>query len=109
MIRGRPSRSCIALATIVIGLLLHELVHAGGGAAFLAHFGPALLLLAPLLLGRYPGERVLERMSRRGAPRRRRRRVRTGRRPARPQPRRRGALMGEHLATRPPPLGGPAG
>lgn len=72
--------------------------------AILAQLAPALLLLALLLVGRYPGERVLVRYAARRAPALRRA---PGRLPRR-RPRRSwvpaGALLGRHMAVRPPPV-----
>lgn len=71
--------------------------------AIVAQLAPALLLAALLLVGRYPGERVLVRLATRRPARRPaatpappRRRARSAWLPA-------GALIGRHLAVRPPP------
>jgi len=70
---------------------------------------PALLLAAPLLLRRYPGERLLVRLG--GRPRRRRPRPSAAPH-VRPTPATRvprgGLLMGFALAVRPPPATLPA-
>jgi hypothetical protein len=71
----------------------------------LALLAPALLLALPLLLGRYVGEDVIERLrTARLAPARRRARQAASplRRRARSMPRGTG-LMAGHLARRPPP------
>jgi len=87
------------LAALAIGLVL-----AGSGTTLL-FLGPWLLVLAPLLAGRYVGERSLVRLAR--TPRRRPRRPPAARPVARrPSVRvlpRGGCLIGCSLAVRPPP------
>ena len=102
------------LALIVVAVLASVALHAGGvggvgGVGELAaHVGPALLLLALLVGGRYPGEQTLRRFMK---PRRvpRRRASITARPPRRLVLARRACLLAEHLATRPPPRTGLAG
>jgi len=76
--------------------------------AVLAQLAPALLLLVTLLAGRYPGERVLLRLAARRPRRRRRVHVAVARR-SRSAWVRAGALIGRHLAVRPPPAAAGAG
>ena len=71
----------------------------------LALLAPALLLALPLLAGRYPGEKVIERLR---APRRTHARRRTKQVTPRLSPVARhmprgGGLVASHLARRPPP------
>ncbi len=77
----------------------------------LIYLAPALLILVPLLYGRYPGDDALVRAARRGRPQRRRL-------PAADPPRRRacisvllprgGRLVGAALAGRAPPAPAPS-
>jgi hypothetical protein len=72
----------------------------------LLYLAPALVLLALLVAGLYPGERALERVRLRWAPRRlrpARAMPRPGRPPVRLLPRG-GRLLGASVAARPPPL-----
>lgn len=88
-------------------MIVLALVHVSGGFGGLGFMAPTILLLAPLLLGRYVGE---ERIASLAA------RVRARRRPHRLAPRirgharpverllsRGGALIARSLAVRPPP------
>jgi len=99
------------LALGVVAVVASVALHAGGvgGVGELAaHVGPALLLLALLVGGRYPGEQTLRRfMQPRRVPRRRA--SITARPPRRLVLARRACLLAEHLATRPPPRTGLAG
>ena len=99
------------LALGVVAVLASTALHAGGvgGVGELAaHVGPALLLLALLAGGRYPGEQTLRRFlqTRRATGRRASIRARPTRRLVLA---RRACLLAEHLATRPPPRTGLAG
>jgi len=51
------------LAAAVLGTLSAVLVTVGGASAELLVFAPLLLLLTPLLMGRYVGERSLRRLA----------------------------------------------
>lgn len=99
--RGRSSITLLALAGLAVTWsLLATGVHAAGAAAIL----PVLLLLAPLLAQRYPGEARITRLRERRRPTLRRVRVNA---PA-PRPVRRVAVRGRLLlargmAVRPPP------
>lgn len=84
-------------------MLLQGIAGVGDGLAMLA---PALLLVVPLLAGRYPGEEALERvrLARLAPPRSRRRALRTGGpRRSRACVPRGGMLLAARLAKRPPP------
>ena len=96
------------LALSVAAILASVALHAGGACELAAHLGPALLLLALLVGGRYPGEQTLRRFMK---PRRvpRRRASITARPPRRLVLARRACLLAEHLATRPPPNTGLVG
>ena len=76
-----------------------------GGCAGLAHALPFVLLVIPLLAGRYLGERHLVRLIGAPPPRSRRHTAPRGSRPlyARTLPRG-GCLIAHSLAVRPPPL-----
>jgi hypothetical protein len=107
--RTLSNRRIRLVLTLMLGLALHGLPHAGGLADLLSHASPVLLLLVPLLLGRYPGERLIAR----AVASRRPRVHRAGHPSPRGRPlflRRRAAVMAEYLATRPPPIrvGAPA-
>ena len=99
----------IALAAITAVWTLGMLA-LGVGDAFI-YLAPALLILVPLLNGRYPGDDVLVRAARRGRPQRRppprcdppRRRARS----AALLPRG-GRLVGAALAGRAPPVPAPS-
>ena len=75
-----------------------------GGCVGLAHLLPFVLIIVPLLAGRYIGEERLARLtgSMRSWPRRRATRAFASRRPARTVPRG-GCLIASFLAVRPPP------
>ena len=101
-----PARRSIALLGLAALAVAWAVLATGGSPTGLVSIVPVLLLLAPLLLRRYPGERRIARL--RGA------RSRTGpacparrRRGARDRPRSRaargGLLLGRRLAVRPPP------
>lgn len=100
--RRSVARRLLALGlvgSLVIGLLL------AGSTTPLLFLAPWLLVLAPLLAGRYLGERSLLRLARGARSRPRRPRVT---RPARRRPAicvlpRGGCLIGSSLAVRPPP------
>ncbi len=94
--RPPPIALCAGLAIVVVLSLVHP------DQAGLACLGPAVLALALLWLGRYPGEQLL---LARIAPLRRRRRSRPSRPRTRPFARvaRGGLLLGVALAGRAPP------
>jgi hypothetical protein len=100
---GRHQRLMLGLA--VLALALTVVLTLLGIGAVLAYGSPVLVLLLPLLGGRYIGAERLERAIRR-ARRRPRRRVATTmpvrRSPVRALPRG-GRLIGFSLAVRPPP------
>ena len=84
-------------------LALGALVLASGGLQGLLMLAPAILLLAVLATGRYPGERVVLRLRR--APRAKlRRAMRAARRRPRPAGRRSRPLLSESRGLRAPPL-----
>jgi hypothetical protein len=94
----------VALALAALGLTV-ALALLGIGAAF-AYASPVLLLLLPLLGGRYIGAERLERairQGRRSAPRRRPVVAPAWRGPERAAVPRGGRLIGFSLAVRPPP------
>lgn len=96
------------IAVAGLGLLVGAwvVVASGGSVAGLAAVAPALLLLAPLLLGSYPGETGIARLrSARGTGSRR---ARAGNAPVPPRPAglavvRGGLLLARRIAVRPPP------
>jgi hypothetical protein len=63
--RLQPALRLLLLVAVAVALI----ALAGAGAALV--LAPAGLLLVPLLLGRFPGERVIRRLARRSAPVRR--------------------------------------
>jgi len=94
------------LAVAVLGTLVAVLVMFGVVGTELLVFAPALLLVTPLLMGRYVGERSLRRLAVRFA--RPHRRVASVLPPAMPGRTRRavvcgGLLLAERLAGRAPP------
>lgn len=94
------------LVIVIVATLSAALVTVGGASADLLAFAPALLLLVPLLMGRYVGERSLRRLSVRFADRRRR--AADNAAPMAPRHPRRlaaagGLLLAERLAGRAPP------
>ena len=101
--RGRSPITLLSLAALAVAW---SAVASGGTAAGYAAIVPILVLLAPLLLRRYPGEERIARL--RGDRRPARRRARAT---ETPPPRRdhrattaRGSLLlGRRLAVRPPP------
>ena len=97
----------LGVVAVVASVALH-VGGVGGVGELAAHVGPALLLLALLVGGRYPGEQTLRRFMK---PRRvpRRRASITARPPRRLVLARRACFLAEHLATRPPPRTGLAG
>jgi hypothetical protein len=102
---SRPGSRCV-FALLAAATLLASSLGIEGLAGVVAHFGPALLLLAALASGLYPGEIVVARLRRR-APARRRRPA-PFRRERRMAPRAfafRARLLAYHLAVRPPPVG----
>jgi hypothetical protein len=100
-------RSLAFAALTALWLLGLELL---GVEAALAYLAPALLILLPLVGGRYPGERALARAAARRA------RPAARRPPSATRPRRRrsallprgGLLVGSALAGRAPPRAAPA-
>jgi hypothetical protein len=101
---GRHQRLMVALALAALALTL-VLAVLGVAAAF-AYASPVLLLLLPLLGGRYIGAERLERAIRRGrrsVPRRRSVVALAWRGPDRAALPRGGRLIGFSLAVRPPP------
>jgi hypothetical protein len=101
----RPvARSLLTLT--LIGLLILGLLAVGPTTPVL-FVAPWLLVLAPLLAGRYVGERSLRRLARAVGPRRLHRRPAAApirRRPAARALARGGGLIGCSLAVRPPPV-----
>jgi hypothetical protein len=99
-----PVRLTVALSLFAMALLLAEsIAGVGEGLVMLA---PALMLALPLLVDRYLGEKLIERVRAAVAPPRPRRRgvaVRLPRAIACLVPRG-GALLASALATRPPPV-----
>src|ERR1700677_101679 len=63
--RLQPALRLLLLVAVAVAVI----VLAGTGAALV--LAPAALLLVPLLLGRFPGERVIQRLARRATPVRR--------------------------------------
>lgn len=102
--RRQVARRLVALCLLVgfaAGLALV------GPATPLLFLAPSLLVLAPLLAGRYPGERSLARLARARSRRPLARRPAAARIPRRPVVAvlaRGGRLLGRSLAVRPPPL-----
>lgn len=100
----RELRPLLAVALLGVVLAVAETTDGLGGASL--SLLPALLLFAPLLMGRYVGERTLRRIAVRLA---RPRRRRTTAAPVAPRPRPRrtlahgGALLAARLAGRAPP------
>ena len=96
-------RRALAFALLTcIWLLGLELL---GVEAAVAYLAPALLILLPLVGGRYPGDETLVRAARRVTPQRRRRRPAPRRRPAVVLLPRGGRLVAAALAGRAPPAG----
>ena len=95
----------LAVLALAAGLALAALVHDAGAEALLA--APVLLLLVPLLAGRYVGEEQIARLAAARAPRtypaRRSRRTSASRRAPRVLMPRGGRLLATSLAVRPPP------
>jgi hypothetical protein len=92
----------IAFALMACAWTVLEIVT--GGNAGLLYVAPALVVCAPMLLGRYPGEVQLARLAQRSCPRRTRRVAASV--PSRTHVRvmqRGGRLVGCALAKRPPP------
>jgi hypothetical protein len=97
-------RSLAFAAITVVWLLALELL---GVEAALAYLAPALLILLPLISGRYPGDEALVRVAaRRSRPARRPRQAPPPRRRRRPETLlpRGGRLVAASLAGRGPPL-----
>jgi hypothetical protein len=102
---GRPAARTLACAAFAAVAVVAMVLRLGLDAELLLWCAPALLLVAPLLAGRFPGEAVIEaRRHRRARPRRRARTaiVRVPRRPARAAIRC-GRLIALRLAERGPP------
>jgi hypothetical protein len=100
----RERRNGIALLTATAAWALAMAL--SGSTDVLLYLAPALLVAVPLMLGRYPGERALERLRRTDtAPRPRPVRItRPGRRTAASLLPRGGSLIAVGLARRGPPL-----
>jgi hypothetical protein len=102
----RGLRPLLAIAVLGVAITLAETV--SGLDTGLLLLSPALVLLLPLLAGRYVGEATLERLAARVAPPRRRRRARSAplvpRRRPRATPVRGGRLLASALAGRAPPV-----
>jgi hypothetical protein len=100
----RDFRPLLAVALLGVAVLLGETV--AGAHAGLLLLSPALVLLAPLLAGRYVGEERLERLVARYAPHRRPRPVSASLPRRRPHAAvvRGGRLLASALAERGPPL-----
>jgi hypothetical protein len=99
----------IAFAAITTVWTLGMLVL--GVSDALIYLAPALLILLPLLSGRYPGDEVLARAARRARPQRRRlpgAEPRPARSPAAEVLPRGGRLVGTALAGRAPPVPAPS-
>lgn len=100
----RDHRPLLALAVIGVCVALGQTV--AGLDTGLVLLSPALVLMLPLLMGRYLGEERLERLVVRFRPRRRRARsaalTRSAHRPGHAA-RRRGRLLADALAERGPP------
>lgn len=91
----------VVLGTVAVAVALDALT---GSCAGLAHLLPFILVVVPLLAGRFPGEQRLARLA--GllpAPRRRAMRTCPSARPARCCVPRGGCLIASFLAVRPPP------
>ncbi len=99
----RPTRVLLAVVAAIATWWLAA--HVAGLAHGVAMLAPALLLLLPLLAGRYVGEELIDRLRTAVAPRRSRRRLvaPTRLRPVARIAVRGSLLMGAHLAQRPPP------
>lgn len=103
MTTARDRRVLLALAGI-FALLALVAGSAGLHAAF-AYVVPVVAMLVPLVLGRFPGERIIASLRRRReCPRRPRRSLRLPARPAFDLVPRGTSLMARCLAVRPPPL-----
>jgi hypothetical protein len=97
-------RVLVMLLAIAAGLVLCTCGGLAGGE--LLCLAPALVLAAILCARRYPGERLLCALARRGSERRpRQRSARAPFAPAKARVPRGGLLMGFALAVRPPPAG----
>ncbi len=100
-----PVRRSIALLGLAALVVAWAIVATGGSMTGVVSLVPALLLLAALLLRRYPGEQQIERL--RGAIAARLKRSRPSDvavpRPVRVTTARGGLLLGRRLAVRPPP------
>ena len=99
--RKRPLLLALVVFCAVVGGGIDVV---SGGCAGLAHLLPFVLIIVPLLAGRYIGEERLARLTGnvRAWPRRRAARALPSRRPARTVPRG-GCLIASFLAVRPPP------
>lgn len=100
-----PVRRSLALVALAALAVAWTVLATDGSLTGLVSVAPALLLLGPLLLHRYPGERGIARL--RAARSRRVSRVRPVDAPAPTTPWvarvRGGLLLGRRLAVRPPP------
>jgi hypothetical protein len=103
MKRWHLRRLCIPAGVMIV----MALVHVNGGLGGLGFMAPTILVLAPLLLGRYLGEdriaSLAARVRARRRPRRLAPRVRGHARPVERLLSRGGALIARSLAVRPPP------
>ena len=100
----RRKRSLLLALVLLCAVVGGGIDVVSGGCAGLAHLLPFVLIIVPLLAGRYPGEQRLARLTAtmRAWPRRRADRAFASRRRARTVPRG-GCLIASFLAVRPPP------
>lgn len=104
MMPARDRRVLLALAGLCAALALVAAM-AGIEAAVFGYVAPLVAVFVPLVLGRYPGERIIASLARRSVrPPRRRRSRGQARRPLFVLVPRGTALMARSLAVRPPPV-----